>query len=144
MTKSLLEREVTSDIIGAFYDVYNHLGSGFLEYVYKLALERELLARGRTVGREVVIPILYKGHVLTTQRLDMIVDDRVIVEVKSTNVLPSIAPRQTLNYLRATDLQVALLLHFGPQANFQRFVQSAGRTSVVDAVPEGHVPSDGT
>src|SRR5262245_38253092 len=113
MKTSLLEREVTSDVIGAFYEVYNTLGFGFLEYGYKLALVRELVARGRTVGREVVIPVLYKGDVLTTQRVDMIVDQKVVVEVKSTSVLPAIAPRQTLNYLRATSHEVALLLHFG-------------------------------
>lgn len=58
----LLEKESTSAIIGAFYEVYNTLGFGFLEHVYSLAMERELFARGRAVGREVQIPILYKGQ----------------------------------------------------------------------------------
>ena len=120
----LLERESTHAIIGAFFDVYNLLGYGFLEHVYSLALERELVGRGRTVGREVSIPILFRGEVLTTQRVDMIVDEKVVVEVKSTHVLPPTAQRQLLNYLRATRLEVALLLHFGPDAKFYRLVQS--------------------
>lgn len=120
----LIEREVTSDVIGAFYDVYNTLGFGFVEHVYSLALERELLGRGRRVGREVSVRISYRGDRLTSQRVDMIVDEKVVVEIKSTHVLPPTAKRQTLNYLRATTLEVALLLHFGPQARFYRFVQS--------------------
>jgi GxxExxY protein len=120
----LIERESTSQIIGAFFDVYNALGFGFLEHVYSLALERELASRGRTTRREVSVPVLYKGEPLTHQRLDMIVDDRVVVEIKSTNLLPVTAHRQLLNYLRATNLEVALLLHFGPDARFYRFVHS--------------------
>jgi GxxExxY protein len=120
----LIEREVTSDVIGSFYDVYNTLGFGFVEHVYSLALERELLGRGRRVGREVSVRISYRGDRLTSQRVDMIVDEKVVVEIKSTHILPPTAKRQTLNYLRATTLEVALLLHFGPQARFYRFVQS--------------------
>ena len=56
----LLEAEITRDVIGAFYDVYNILGFGFLEFVYSLALERELLRRGRTVGRDVSVPVTYR------------------------------------------------------------------------------------
>jgi GxxExxY protein len=126
MNESLLERETTSEIIGAFYDVYNKLGFGFLEHVYSVALERELFKRGRKVGREVAIPIFYDGEVVTTQRLDMIVDEKVIVEIKSSAVLPPLSQRQTLNYLKATSLTVALLLHFGPDAKFYRFVNSKG------------------
>jgi GxxExxY protein len=120
----LLERETTDQIIGAFFDVYNVLGFGFLEHVYSLALERELVGRGRRVGREVATPIWFKGQVLTSQRVDLVVDGRVVVEVKATMVLPPTAHRQTLNYLRATTLEVALLLHFGPKPRFFRIVQS--------------------
>ena len=125
---TLLERETTEQVIGAFFDVYNTLGFGFLEHVYSMALERELVARGRLVGREVSISIQYKGDVLTSQRLDMVVDERVVVEIKSTQVLPPTALRQVQNYLRATNLQVALLLHFGPQPRFQRLVYSNNAT----------------
>ena len=120
----LLERETTSEIIGAFYDVYGKLGFGFLEHVYSHALERELVARGRIVAREVSIQIFYDGEALTTQRLDMIVDESVVVEVKSTATLPPFAQRQTLNYLRASTLQVGLILHFGPEPRFYRLVHT--------------------
>jgi GxxExxY protein len=120
----LLERDITQDVIGAFYDVYNTLGYGFLERVYSLALERELVARRRQVGREVSVPIYYKGEMLTAQSVDMLVDEKVVVEIKSTPVLAAIAQRQTLNYLRATRLEVALILHFGPNARFQRVIHT--------------------
>ncbi len=103
-TDKLIEHEITNDVIGAFYEVYKGLGYGFLEYVYSLALEEELLARGRSVEREVPMPIIYKGREITTQRVDVIVDRKVVVEIKATEVLPPTAKRQTLNYIRATSL----------------------------------------
>lgn len=118
----LIEREITGDVIGAFYEVYNQLGFGFLEFVYALALEKELLRRGRTVGREVSVPVIYKGEDLANQRVDMVVDDKVMVEIKSTETLHPKARRLTLNYLRSTPLEVGLLLHFGVEARFYRFV----------------------
>jgi GxxExxY protein len=120
----LLEAHITDDIIGAFYEVYRTLGFGFHEHVYSLALERELLARGRKVGREVVVQIWYKGDVLTSQRVDTIVDEKILVEVKASYVMPPTTERQALNYLRATSLEVGLILHFGPEARFRRLVHT--------------------
>ena len=74
-TGILLEEELTHSVIGAFFDVYNTLGYGFLEHVYAMALERELLARGHRVGREVSVNIAYKGITLTSQRLDLVIDN---------------------------------------------------------------------
>ena len=125
MRKSvLLQREATHTIIGAFFEVYNTLGYGFLEHVYSLAIERELVARGRAVAREVSLPITYKGAFLTNHRADLIIDEKVVVEIKSTEVLPPHTRRTVLNYLRATRLEVALILHFGPEAKFYRLVCS--------------------
>ena len=124
MRTDLIERDLTNDIIGAFFEVYNRLGFGFLEFIYSLALERELRARNHSVGREVPVDVYYKGELLASQRVDMIVDGKVVVEIKSAAALPPTAPRQTMNYLRASDLEVALLLHFGPDARFERFVHS--------------------
>jgi GxxExxY protein len=120
----LLERRTTAAIIGAFYEVYNRLGFGFLEHVYSLALERELRERGHAVDREVIVTVSYKGKPLTTQRLDMVIDHKVVVENKSTSVLPPYTRRQTLSYLRASGLAVGLILHFGPSAKFYRIVQT--------------------
>ena len=99
----LLEDLIYS-IVGAFFEVYNTLGYGFLEHLYLKALERELLARGHEVAREVWVTVMYKGGELGKQRLDMVVDDCVVIEIKSTHDLQKNATRQLFNYLRATDL----------------------------------------
>ena len=123
----LIEEELTHSVIGAFFEVYNTLGFGFLEHVYVMALERELTARGHVVGREVSVPVIYKGDQLGTQRIDMIVDDRLVVETKSTYDLHRASQRQIYNYLRATNLEVGLLLHFGPEAKFYRIISQRTR-----------------
>jgi len=120
----LLEERLTRSVIGAFYEVYNTLGFGFLEHVYVMALERELMERGHRVAREVSVHVSYKEHVLAVQRIDMIVDDRVVVEAKSGAELPTAAKRQLFNYLRATNLEVGLLFHFGLEPRFHRVVCS--------------------
>lgn len=118
----MIEEGLTRSVIGAFFEVYNVLGYGFLEHLYVMALERELMSRGHTVARQRSVTISYKGHILGSQRLDMIVDDRLVVEVKSTRDLHRSATRQVYNYLRATSLEVGLLLHFGPEPSFFRVV----------------------
>ena len=124
---NLIEDELTQSVIGAFYEVYNTLGFGYLEHVYIRAMERELSARGHKVAREVSVQVMYKGEVLATQRLDMIVDDKLVVETKSTHQLHPTALRQLQNYLRATTLEVGLLLHFGPAARFHRLIVTNDR-----------------
>ncbi|PYP78752.1 MAG: GxxExxY protein [Gemmatimonadetes bacterium] len=116
----LVEEQLTHSVIGAFYEVYNALGFGFLEQVYISALERELRARGHAVGREVFVPVIYKGDEISRQRIDMIIDERLVVEAKATQELHKSARRQVYNYLRATRLQVGLLMHFGPEPCFYR------------------------
>jgi|SRR5687768_17955295 len=111
--QELIEERLTHSAIGAFFEVYNTLGYGFLEHVYTLALERELLARGHQLAREFWVPVLYKGDELCRQRLDMIVDDRVVIEIKASPEVPKAATRQLFNYLRASRLGVGLLFHFG-------------------------------
>jgi GxxExxY protein len=118
----LFEEALTRSVIGAFFDVYNTLRFGFLEHIYAMALERELLARGHRVAREVGVCIMYKGDELGTQRLDMIVDEKLVVEIKATAELHSAAQRQLQSYLRASRLEVGLLLHFGPEANYFRLI----------------------
>lgn len=120
----LVEEALTRSVIGAFYTVYNRLGYGFLEHVYSLALERELIARGHRVAREVSVVIWYNNEPLTTQRVDMLVDEKLVVENKSTAVLHPFAARQLYNYLRATDLEIGLLLHYGPEPKFQRLIST--------------------
>jgi len=92
----------------------NELGFGFLEHIYKRALELELTARGHRVRREVFVQVRYKGDDIGWQRLDFVVDDILVIEVKSTRMLEPNATRQLFNYLKATNLRAGLLLHFGP------------------------------
>lgn len=122
----LLERELTREIIGAFYDVYNYFGYGFLEAVYSNALAAELANRGIRVQREATVKVTYKGICVGVYRSDLTVEGRVVIESKATERLSGLEARQLTNYLRATGIQVGLVLHFGPKPSFRRVVQSIG------------------
>jgi len=116
----LVDAALTRRIIGAFYEVYNVLGFGFLESVYVAALERELKSRGLTVRREVAVRVRYKGDDIAWHRIDILVGNRVVVETKAGEHLAQVARLQLHNYLRATGLEVGLLLHFGTKPKFWR------------------------
>jgi GxxExxY protein len=120
--RELVAGALTRAVIGAFYDVHGELGFGFREYIYSLALERELVARGHLVEREIPITIYYRGAPLAKQNIDMVVDDRLIIETKATERLHSGATLQLFGYLCATNLEVGLVLHFGRAAQFHRVV----------------------
>ena len=139
--RPLIHHEITQSIIAAFYETYNTLGFGFLEHVYMAALERELRARGHSVAREMWVTVFYKGEPLKKQRLDMVVDEKVIVEGKSTVELRKHALRQLQNYLFATEFQVGLLLHFGPEPKVHRLVSTRAvrATAAPDVTAESHV-----
>jgi GxxExxY protein len=129
MRGELLEAQRVHSIVGAFYTVYNYYGYGLSESVYAGALECELLDRGHVVVRELAVAVSYKGHHVAWQRLDMVVDQRVIVENKATEKLSPAAAPQLINYLRATPFEVGVLLHFGPKARFYRFIDFPKRSS---------------
>ena len=124
----LIHRELTGAIIGAFFEVYNWLkGSGYLESVYRSALAVELQLSGHHCVREGLVEVLYKGVRVGNYRYDLLVDGKVLVEVRSTDVPAPNAKRQLLNSLRGTGLEVGPLLHFGPEPRFfgcvdQRFI----------------------
>ena len=118
----LLERELTGQIISAFYECYNELGYGFLESVYRRALSTELRARGHRCAEEGQTEVLYKGVIVGAYRFDLLVDDRVLVEAKAGETIARTAKLQLLNYLQATGIAVGLLLHFGPEPRFLRCV----------------------
>lgn len=121
---TLLQANITDKIIGAFYAVYNDLGFGFLESVYANAMAAELGRRVASVKREVPVEVYFEGDPIGTFRLDMLVENVVLVEIKATEHLSDAAERQVLNYLRATKIEVGMLLHFGPQPKYRRFVYS--------------------
>jgi GxxExxY protein len=116
----LVEEALTRSIIAAFFEVYNRLGYGFLESVYAEALARELRRKGHRVEREVLVKVWYKGELIARQRVDMLIDGKVIVEIKAGAALPPAGSRQLYNYLRGTDREVGLLLHFGPEPKYYR------------------------
>lgn len=137
----LLERALTGEIIGAFYECYNVLRFGLLESVYRRALAFELRSRGLHAVEESPVDVTYKGVVVGSFRVDLLIENRVVVEAKATAVLGPTDKRQLLNYLRATNLKVGLLLHFGPEAKFFRFVNDY--TSNEDSpTKKSHHPRD--
>jgi GxxExxY protein len=132
-TIELLHADLTESIIGAFYEVYNELRYGFLEQIYVEALVRVLRAKGHFVEREVLVPVHFRDDVIGLQRLDLLIDGKVVVEVKSTHDLAKACHRELLSYLRGTGLEVGLLLHFGPEAQFHRTVCTTRRGSAESA-----------
>ena len=105
--------EITYEIRGAFYDVYKELGPGLLESVYEEALCFELEQRGLKVERQMQVPINYKGNVLKTElRFDVLVEDKVIVELKSVEEMKKVFAKQLLTYLRLMNKEVGLLVNF--------------------------------
>lgn len=105
--------ELTYEIRGAIFDVYNNLGPGLLESVYEEALVFELQERGMEVARQVEVPILYKGNELKTSlRLDVLVENQVIVELKSVEEMKPVFAKQLLTYLKLMNKRVGLLVNF--------------------------------
>lgn len=108
------DQELTRQIIGCAYAVYNQLGSGFLESVYQRCLLIELQKIGLTAQIEAPVRVHYDGQIVGEFRADLIVQDRVIVELKAIETLSKAHEVQVVNYLRATGIEVGLLINFGP------------------------------
>jgi GxxExxY protein len=125
----LLESELTREIIAVFFSVYNELGPGFLESVYRRALSVELSARGFSNACEVPFSVHYRGVCVGEFRADVVVERRVIVESKAVDRLAPTHDAQLLNYMKASGLEVGLLLNFGPEAKFRRLVKSDSKNS---------------
>jgi GxxExxY protein len=119
--------ELTSAIINAFYHVYNQLGYGFLEKVYENALAYELRKRGYELRQQLPIKVYYDGLVMGDYFADMVVNDSVIVELKAAETIAEEHEAQLLNYLKATDMDVGLLLNFGPKPQVRRKVFETAR-----------------
>src|SRR5690242_2558586 len=116
----LLEETLTHEIIGGFFETYNELGFGFRESIYKRGLEITLRQRGLVVEREFPVEVFFQGIQIGFHRVDMLVNGRVIIEAKATHKLRYADKLQLMNYLTAMNLEVGLLLHFGPTARFVR------------------------
>ena len=109
----MTDNNLTYEIRGAIFDVYNELGPGLLESVYEEALVFELEERGFKVERQVEVPIQYKGNELKTPlRLDLLIENQIIVELKSVEEMKPVFAKQLLTYLRLLDKRVGLLVNF--------------------------------
>ena len=116
-------KEITGAIIGSAFEVYNHLGYGFLHRVYQRALQVELARRGRRVESEKRINVQYKDVIVGDYDADLIVDDYVLVEIKIAPEYDKRDEAQLLNMLKATGLKVGVLLNFGRyKVEHKRFI----------------------
>jgi GxxExxY protein len=118
----MLHEDLTNKIICAFYNVYNILGSGFLEKVYENALVMELNKIGLSVTQQESVKVYYDGVQVGDYYADIIVNGLVILELKAADSLRNEHFAQLTNYLKATDKEVGLLLNFGKKAEFKRIV----------------------
>jgi len=120
MLRTDVNNELTEAIIGAFYDVYNTLGYGFLEKVYENALKLELNKRQFKVESQRPIRVYYDGIVVGEYFADLLVEDTVLLELKSVEKLRVEHEMQLFHYLKATGIELGLLLNFGPKPEVKR------------------------
>jgi len=117
---NLIHKDITDKIIKSFYKVYSELGFGFLEKVYQNALFLELIAMDLSCEKQKPIKVHYNGHIIGEYFTDLIVNDCVIIELKAATTLVEEHEIQLINYLKATDIEVGLLLNFGKKPQFKR------------------------
>ncbi|MGA2001292.1 MAG: GxxExxY protein [Terriglobales bacterium] len=133
--------ELTERIIGVFYGVYNELGYGFLESVYRESMRVALTEAALRVEVEVAIPVSFKGHLVGQFKADMLVENSVLLELKSARMLERSHEAQLLHYLKATNIEVGLLLNFGIRPQFRRLLFDNERKKIrenpCESVAEG-------
>jgi GxxExxY protein len=127
---SLKHSDIKEKIIGIFYDVYNELGYGFLESVYEESLVIALREAGLKVNRQVPVPVWFREHKVGEFKADVMVEDRVLVELKSARTMEPAHEAQLLHYLKATQIEVGLLLNFGPRPQFRRLLFDSDRKKI--------------
>ena len=120
VNETYLHSSVTEQIIKAFYKVYNTLGYGFLEKVYENAMLIELRKMGLNAEKQVAIKVYYEGELVGEYKADIIVVEKVIVELKAAESLCEQDDAQLINYLKATEIEVGLLLNFGVKPQMRR------------------------
>jgi GxxExxY protein len=128
MNDAMLHSEITDSILGAAFEVSNELGSGFLESIYRKSLAILLAEKGHTVEEEKQLEVLFRGQPVGTYYADLVVDEKVLIELKATAGLLPQHKAQTIHYLKATGIKVALLINFGkPRLDYVRIYPS-GKT----------------
>ncbi len=121
---------LTSKIIGAFYDVYNELGHGFLESTYHASMVLALKQSDLTVAQEVGVPVWFRGEKVGQYFADMVVENIVLLELKAVRTLEPAHEAQLLHYLRATEIEVGLLFNFGVEPQFRRLLFDNARKQI--------------
>jgi GxxExxY protein len=129
MNMSLLHQSITNTILKVYYEVYNELGHGFLEKVYQNAMYFELKARGLKVESQKEIKVYFKQQLVGEYYSDLIVENKVIIELKATEVLMNAHVAQTINYLKATPIEIGILLNFGSEPEFKRLIYTNNKKS---------------
>jgi GxxExxY protein len=124
---NLLHKGITDSILKTYYDVYNQLGYGFLEKVYQNAMYFELKFLGYKVEAQKPIKVYFKNQLVGEYYADLLVEDKVIVELKACELLMNAHVAQIMNYLKATEIEVGLLLNFGEDAEFKRMIYTNDR-----------------
>ena len=128
---TLLHADITDNIIGVFFDVYNELGPGFLEAVYRNAMCIALKSSGLSVEPEAPMNVMFRGEVVGEYRADILVNSVVVLELKTARAIDRIHQAQLMNYLRATKIEIGLLLNFGDKPEFKRLACSRERKAVL-------------
>jgi GxxExxY protein len=128
MATDLKFRDLTEKIIGIFYSVYNELGYGFLESVYEKSMVIALSEA--KVRRQTPIQVHFHGKEVGTFQADLLVEDSVLIELKAASGLDKAHEAQLLNYLRATDIEVGLLMNFGERPQFKRLIFENNRKKI--------------
>ena len=126
---NILHKSITDIILKVYYEVYNELGYGFLEKVYQNAMYFELQSLGYKVEAQKQIKVYFKKQLAGEYYSDLLVEDKVIVELKATELLMNVHIAQIMNYLRGTPIEVGLLLNFGEKPEFKRFIYTNDRKS---------------
>jgi GxxExxY protein len=125
----ILHKSITDAILKVFYDVYNELGYGFLEKVYQNAMYFELKSLSYKVEAQKQIKVYFKKQLVGEYYSDLLVEDKVIVELKATELLMNVHVAQIMNYLKATPIEIGLLINFGEEPEFKRLYYSNDRKS---------------
>lgn len=130
----LIHKELTDIILKAFFDVYNELGYGFLEKVYQNSLYIELKSKGLKVEAQRQVKVNFKGFEVGEYYPDLIIEDKIILELKAAECIVEEHENQLINYLRATNIEVGLLLNFGRKPEFKRKVFENGRKNLLKKI----------
>jgi len=119
--RGLKHADLTEKLIGIFFNIHNEVGHGFLESVYEQAFSVVLAENNIFFQRQMAVPVWFHGQQIGEFRADLLVDGKVLVELKTGRDIEPAWEKQLLNYLRATDVEVGLLFNFGPNAQFKRY-----------------------